>query len=202
MTKVVKYGFSLAVIGSIIFSGCNKSQPAPSQVQKTVQPVVSCSIKGEDAPDWICMPHAEGSIVAVGIAKPNSADDLSMQRAEAMADARDALARQIETKVANMFKKYVATTGAGKAQTYEKATQNVSKQIAKQTLKGTKQLSFWQHPKTGEIFLLVGVQTKSVEEGMEDAIKTTFKNDNALYQEFKAQKAQGELDKELEKYEK
>jgi len=196
MQKILKYGLSIAVAGSIMFSGCGSS----SQPSKPAKTFASCSIKGVQAPDWVCMPEYKGSIVAVGIAKPNAAEDLSMQRAEAMADARDALARQIEIKVKNMFKKYVATTGAGKAQTYEKATQNVSKQIANQTLRGSKQLSFWQHPKTGELFLLVGVPTESVKEGMEKAIKTTFKNDEALYQEFKAQKAQGELDKELEKY--
>jgi len=197
MQKIIRYGLSLAVVGSIVFSGCGKQEPEPFT---SVNFKEACNVKGVEAPGWVCMPEYKGSIVAVGIAKPNVAEDLSMQRAEAMADARDVLARQIETKVKNMFKKYVSTTGAGKAQTYEKATQNVSKQIAHQTLRGSKQLSFWQHPKTGELFLLVGVSTENVKQEMEKAIKTTFKNDEALYQEFKAQKAQGELDKELEKY--
>jgi hypothetical protein len=34
---------------------------------------------------------------------------------------------------------------------------------------------------------------------MEEAVKTSFKNDKAMYQKFLAAKAEGDLDKQLEK---
>ena len=194
--KIVKFGFSILIASIVMFSGCGKQKPEPKMTNIAKN---GCNIKGEEAPLWVCLPEYKDSIAAVGIAKPNAGDDLSMQRAEAMADGRDALARQIQIKVSNMFKKFIATTGAGKAQTYEKTTENVSKQIASNTIQGSKPVDMWIHPKTNEMFLLVIAPTSQVTNAMKQTIKTTYKNDQALYQKFLAKQADGELDKELEK---
>ena len=85
-----------------------------------------CVIDGTQAPQWVCDGGAtmEGGLFAVGSAEP-SALGISFQRQEAVAAARDDLARQIGIKVKNMFKQFQATTGIGDAQTAEKATENV-----------------------------------------------------------------------------
>ena len=46
---------------------------------------------------------------------------------------------------------------------------------------------------------MVGINTEEVKNKMEDAVKTSFKNDKAMYQKFLAEKANGELAAELEK---
>ena len=46
---------------------------------------------------------------------------------------------------------------------------------------------------------MVGISTEEVEEKMEDSVKTSYKNDKAMYQRFLAEKANGELASELEK---
>jgi hypothetical protein len=43
------------------------------------------------------------------------------------------------------------------------------------------------------------IETPKAVEAVEESIKTSFKNDKALYQKFLAEKAQGELDLELER---
>jgi len=172
-------------------AGCNH-QPSEDFQQ--------CKIQGAKAPSWVCDGGAmmEGGIFGVGSAEKTPLG-ISFQRPEAAASARDALARQVKVKVANMFKQFQATTGIGDAQTAEKATQNVSKQVSKATLSGSKVMKTWLSPK-GTLFVLVGMpDPKAVAAQVKKAVKTTFHNDQALWQEFKAKKADNELDSAVEK---
>jgi ribosomal protein S20 len=170
-------------------TGCGNTQPNFEQ----------CSIDGTQAPQWVCDEGAmEGGLVAVGSAEKNPIGR-GFQRQEAVAAARDALARQIGIKVKNMFKQFQATTGVGDAQTAEKATQNVSKQIASQTLNGSKVLKTWVSPK-GIMYVLVGMpDPNAVKQAVKQVAKTTLHNDQALWQEFKAKKADAELDAAVDK---
>jgi len=184
---------SLSLIAAF-FTGCNEG-PKPA-----AEADFRCYQDGVLAPDFTCDPFSSGSITALGVAKMNAGNDKAYQRTEAMASARDALARQMEVKVSNLFKKYKATTGSGSAATFDASSSDVSKQLASQTLVGSKQIGrSWRHPKTNELFIMVGISTNEVQDKMEDAVKTSFKNDQAMYQKFLAEKANGELSRELEK---
>jgi hypothetical protein len=181
-----------AVVFSLFsLTGCAKnSQPN----------VEACMIDGRQAPNWVCDEGAtmEGGIFAVGSAEKNPIGR-SFQRQEATAAARDALSRQISIKVKNMFKQFQATTGIGDAQTAEKATQNVSKQISAQTLQGTKVMKTWFSP-TGAMYVLVGMpDPQAVQQEVKKAVKTSLRNDNALWQKFLAQKADKELEEAVNK---
>jgi len=177
---------AFALVG---LTGCGNTQP---DVEK-------CMMDGAQAPQWVCDEGAmEGGLVAVGSAEKNPIGR-GFQRQEAVAAARDALARQIGIKVKNMFKQFQATTGVGDAQTAEKATQNVSKQIASQTLNGSKVLKTWVSPK-GTMYVLVGMpDPNAVKQAVKQVAKTTLHNDQALWQEFKAKKADAELDAAVDK---
>jgi hypothetical protein len=181
---------SALVIGLI---GCANTKP------KKENDFNACIRDGAKAPKWVCAPtQIEGGITAVGIAMPNAANDEQFQLDEAMAAARDALARRISIKVKNMFKQFKATTGTGANQTYEKATEEVSRQVAYQVLNGSRLLNSWQSP-SGKLYVLVGIPKETAVKSVKKAIKTSLKNNEALYQKFLAKKAQEELDKEIEK---
>jgi len=177
-------------LGLLGLAGCANNQP------KVQQPSVEqCSVDGKVAPSWVCDGGAmmEGGIFAVGSAE-KSPLGLSFQRTEATAAARDALSRQIKVKVKNMFKQFQATTGIGDAQTADKATQNVSKQVSQSTLSGSKVMKVWISPK-GTMYVLVGMpDPKAVQDEVKNAVKTSLHNDKALWQKFLAQKADKELD--------
>lgn len=190
---------SAVTVASIAFTGCmGGNQPAPAAAPAAA-PQFFCEQDGVRAPEWTCNPYVEGAMAAIGIAKMNAGGDKSFQRTEAMADARDALASQIETKVSNLFKSYKASTGTGDSATFDQSSSKVSKQLASQTIQGSKQRASWTNPKTKELYLLVAVSSEPVKQSMENAVKTSFKDDQALYQKFLSEKANGELDKELEK---
>jgi hypothetical protein len=190
-TSIIRVLSGVAV-ASLLMTGCG-SDPKPKE------PQFFCEQDGVRAPEWTCNPYKDGYIAAVGIAKMNAGNDKSFQRAEAMASGRDALASQIEVKVSNLFKSYKATTGAGENSTFDNSNSQVSKQLASQTIQGSRPANSWKHPKTQELYLFVVAPTDEVKNGMDAAIKTSFKNDQAMYQKFLAEKANGELDKELEK---
>lgn len=175
-------------------TGCSKKEaPTPEPEE--------CNIDGAKAPEWVCNEGGdmEGGLVAVGSADKSMAGR-SFQRTEAVAAARDALARQMSVKVKNMFKQFQAVTGVGDDQTVDKATQNVSKQLASQTLTNSKVNKKWINPKTGEMYVLVVMADPSaVKDQVKTAAKTSLKNDKALWQKFLAQKADKELEAAIDK---
>jgi hypothetical protein len=193
MKKIITSSIlALSIAGFI--SGCNKNEPTPNQNFQ------QCQIEGAKAPSWVCDGGStmEGGLFGVGSSQKNPLG-IAFQRTEAAAAARDALARQIKIKVKNMFKQFQATTGIGDNQTAEKATQNVSKQIAQATLSDSKIVRTWISPKE-TLYVLVGMpDPKAIANQVKQAVKTTFKNDQALWQEFKAKKADEELDAAIEK---
>ena len=194
MNKLVIKTLSVVAVASILLSGCGKEAPV-----KQAEPDFRCKQDGILAPKWTCNPYVEGAIAAVGVAKMNAGNDKSMQRSEAMADGRDSLASQVSTKVSNLFKSYKGTTGSNDAATFDASSSKVSKQLASQTLTGSRAINTWTSPKTKELYVLVTVSNEPVKEKMKNAIKTSFKNDRAMYQKFLAAQADGQLDSELEK---
>ena len=195
MKKLLLQSLLVLSASAVLFTGCGK------QDTKKTEPDFRCKQDGILAPKWTCNPFAADAIAAVGIAKMNAGNDKSMQRSEAVADGRDALASQISTKVSNMFKSYKGTTGSGTTSTFDKTTSKVSKQLASQTLNGSRSIDSWLNPKTKELYLLVTVSNIPVKKAMKNAIKTSFKNEQAMYQRFLASQADGSLDAELEKAE-
>jgi hypothetical protein len=185
---------SLSALAAVMLTGCIGGANEPKKEEADFR----CKQDNQLAPEWTCNPYLEGSIVALGIAPKNAGNDQGMQRAEAMAEGRDALANQLSVKVSTMFKSFKATTGSGVDATFDKSNSNVSKQLASQTLIGSKGVKTWKSG-VGTMYILVGVSNEPVKKEMEKAVKTSFKNDRAMYQKFLAAKADGELDAALEK---
>jgi len=177
------------VAGMIIFTGCGSNNPQPQQ---------QCSIDGAQAPEWICNDAAnfKDGVYAVGSAQKTPLG-YSFQKEEATAVARDAIARKISLKVKNMLKRYYSSTGVKDSQTSERVVTSVSKQLAKETLQGSKIIQSWTSPK-GTLFVLVGVSNEDLKKSLKNSL-STYKNKSALWQELKAQKAQEELEKQIDK---
>lgn len=150
-------------------------------------------VAGVLAPEWYCTPEIEGGFAAVGEAKPNAARDNNMQRTMALANGRDALARDIEVKVQNMLTNWARATGEDETQTYESNFENVSRQVSQQTLQGSRQLKRWLAP-DGTLVLLVGITNN---DPIKNTLKTSLRNEQALWQQFQSKQALQELDKQM-----
>ncbi|NPA42093.1 MAG: hypothetical protein GXO18_07475 [Aquificae bacterium] len=150
------------------------------------------------APKWVLNPQASGvKVSAVGSARIGKAG-LQFARTEALSNARDELARMIEIRVKNMVKNFMQVTGIGDNETVDRVSVQVSKQVAYQTIRGSRQLTLWKSP-CNELFVLVGVDPDMVKRFIKSQVETSLKNEQALWQLYQAKKAYEELDREIEK---
>lgn len=161
------------------------------------QPEVYVNPEFQGAPKWVQNPVVEGKISELGSAPKNTMNNFGFQRELAMANGRNNLAKRLEINVKSMFKTYASQTTANGG-TMDMTAESVSKQITKQSLNGTYQHDAWTS-KSGTLYILMAIDTDSVAKLVEENAKTSFGNDEAAYQRVLAAKAQGELNKELEK---
>ena len=150
------------------------------------------------APGWICDQPVNGiEISAIGsITKSGAGYDY--MKSMAATSARVQLAQNMQVQVRNMIKQYIETTGTADSETVDKVMTSVTKQITNQTLVGTKIVKTRTSP-TGSLYVLVGMSKESVQNASEKALKTSMRNDSALWQQFKAKQSQDELAAEISK---
>jgi len=174
-----------------VLAGCGGKK---EQVADCVFP----DLPGTAAPGWICDEPVEGvEVSAVGSADKSRAGHDFMKQMAATS-ARVQLAQRMKVTVQNMIKQYVETTGAADDETVDKALTSVTKQITNETLVGTRIYKTRTSP-NGTLYVLLGMDENSVSQAAENAIKTSMKNERALWQQFKAQKGQDELAAEIAK---
>jgi hypothetical protein len=116
----------------------------------------------------------------------------------AATEARVQLAQNMKVQVQNMIKQYAETTGAGSKETVDRVNTSVTKQITDQTLQGTKIFRSIVAP-DGTMYVLVGLDEVAAQKLTENAVKTSMNNDQAAWQQFKAQKGHDELAAEIAK---
>ncbi len=155
----------------------------------------TCKQENVNSPKWTCIPEVTGYYAGVGIAEKSAAGMDHMRRV-AMANGRSDLAQQIQTLVKDKVSLYTGTTGVGASETVDKTTESVTKQVAKVNLNGSKAIDMWSAP-SGALYMLVTVSKDSTNEQIRDNLKSSFKNDNALWQQFKAKNALEDLEKEF-----
>ncbi len=181
------------VVAGLLFStmtGCSKSVEVE---ERSVD--FSCKQENVTAPKWTCIPEVTDSYAGVGIAEKSAAGMDHMRRV-ALANGRSDLAQQIQSQVKDRITIYTGTTGTTSNETVDKSIETITKQVAKVDLVGSKAVDMWTAP-SGAIFMLVTVSQNSANEQIKNNIRTSFKNDQALWQQFKAKNALEELEKDF-----
>ena len=179
---------------TLFLVGCGNKEV--KEEKQKVTPVETKAYK--DYPDWVFQPDYKGGIAAVGQAKVGQAG-LAFARQEALAMARGELSRMIEVQVDDMFKNYVNSVGVGGQDGVEKVSTSISRQVSSVAIQGSKQVNYWMNKEGTEVYVLVAVANDDLKKQTLDTVKTTLGNDKALWQEFKSQKAQDELDAAVNK---
>lgn len=188
---MIKTLSSIALAGLIAatITGCNSSVGPEKDAD------FRCKQEGVLAPKWTCVPTVEGAYAGVGIT-PKSAAGMGHMRTIAIANGRQDLAHQIQTQVKAKVETFTRTTGVGTGETVDAVATSVSKQIAKIDLSGSKAADVWTAP-SGALYMLVTVPEATVNKEVKDKVKSSFKNDEALWQQFQSKNALEGLDKEF-----
>ncbi len=195
MNPIMKINFVL-LISALALVGCGgKEAPKP---QADLAECVFPDAPEVEAPMWVCDVPIEGvELSAVGYANKSKAGN-SFMKQMAASDARAQLAAIFKTRVQNMIKQYAETTGAADTETVNMVNTSVSKLITNETLVGSRLFRSRTSP-TGGLYILIGLDTANVQQAVQDSLQTSMNNDQALWQEFKAKKAQDELALEISK---
>lgn len=118
MKKII---FALISVAGFMLGGCGGAAPAAKGGAPS------------DMPAWVM---EQPPLCGVGIQKFRG--NLGAAKAAAEGKARDDLSRQLETKVKNMIKSYQAEGGTADGDFSEEQTTNVSVQLSKSTLNGSR----------------------------------------------------------------
>lgn len=194
---MIKTVLSMTLAGVIAATIIGCSSHAPTIEEQMEKDGIDARCKQENvlAPRWTCVPNVDGAYAGVGIAQKSAAGMGFMQR-EALANGRSDLAQQIKSQVKDKVETFTRSTGNGEKETVDKVTTAVSKQIAKVDLQGSKMSASWKAP-SGALYLLVTVPLSAINTEVKDSVKTSFRNDEALWQQFQSKNALEELDKEF-----
>jgi len=176
-------------IGGLLVAGCGK------KVKKVDNEVLEEEFK--HAPAWVLGNYEEGSIVAVGSAVIGKSG-MQFAKTEALALGRNELARQTSIKVKALVNNFVQQTGLGDEQLVDRFSKQMTKQITNVTLSGSRQKDLWISP-SKELYILVVMDPAAVKATVKKELTTSYKNDQARWQEFKAKNGEAELDREIEK---
>ena len=197
MIKIIKKITAIAVV-AIVITGCSSQKPEPKK-QEIYPPTFTCKQEGVAAPKWTCIPDVPGYYAGVGVSEKSAAGIAHMRRV-ALMNGRSDLAQQIQSQIKDKMEGFTRATGNGSAETVDKVTTAITKQIAKVNLKDSKAIDMWNAP-SGAIYMLVTVPEANVNKEVKKVYKKTvdssFKNDDALWQQFQSKQALENLDKEF-----
>ena len=145
-------------------AGCSSELPKPHLVEGG-----ECVIHGEQAPIWACGGYMEADrYVGVGSA-PLSKLGYDFSRKEAAINARADIAQQVEAQIKSKLDSYQRSTGADEM-TAERVVTQVARQTSELTINNSQQVSYWQHPETEVIFILLGVEKATINNAIDSQI--------------------------------
>ncbi|MFH1096397.1 MAG: LPP20 family lipoprotein [Candidatus Desantisbacteria bacterium] len=193
--KKVLLMLGILTISPMIIIGCGATKKEIKEQPKVQEKGLAKEFA--NAPEWVLNPSVEKGLAAIGSVKMGNAG-MQFARTEALANGRDELVRIMSVKVSNMVKNFSQATGLGNSQTVDKVSSQVSKQIASEVLSGSRQKDMWVSP-SGDVYILVIVDTSLIKQTVKDSIESSYKNDAALGQQFQAKNAHEELNKEVDK---
>ncbi|ADZ92585.1 LPP20 family lipoprotein [Marinomonas mediterranea] len=169
--------------------------------EESVAPVVACMFadgSSQPAPEWVCGAPIDGiSLSAVGYSE-KSAAGYNYMKQMAATSARVELAQVLSVDVQNMVKQYVETTGAGDTETVDRVNSVVTKQVTEQTLIGSQVVRQMPTP-SGGLVVAVGLDPEQAGSLSESILRTSMKNNAALFQKLQAEKSFDELAAEIAK---
>ncbi|MGR0278020.1 LPP20 family lipoprotein [Marinomonas dokdonensis] len=190
----MKFKIVGAMVAAMTLAACSKEV-----IDTPVAAVPECVFadgSNQAAPLWVCGAPVEGvELSAVGYSEKSAAGPNYMKQMAATA-ARVELAQVLSLDLQNMVKQYVETTGAGDAETVDRVNSVVTKQITDQTLIGSKVIRQIPTP-SGGLVVLVGLDPEQAGDVAQDILRTSMKNEAAVFQKLQAEKSFDELAEEI-----
>lgn len=189
---------SVFAAGLVLAACSSKQEVAQAPAPTPVPDCVFADGSNQAAPEWVCGAPVDGlALSAVGYSEKSAAGPNYMKQMAATA-ARVELAQILSANVQNMVKQYVETTGAADAETVDRVKSVVTKQVTEQTLVGSRVVRQMPTP-SGGLVVLVGLDPKQTDGIVENILRSSMKNNAAIFQKLEAKKSFDELAAEIAK---
>ena len=171
-----KLGLVGVAVAMAFMAGCASKKQVAAAPAECVFP----DSPKDPAPLWVCDTPVEGVAVSAVGSHEKSAAGPQFMKDQATASARVVLAQQMKVRVT------------------KKVNASVSKLITAETISGSRAFRSTVSPK-GTMYVLVGLDPKLAEDQTKNVLKTSMRNERALWQQFKAKQGQDELAAEIAK---
>lgn len=182
--------FAVSILSIVLFTGCS------SQEKSIAHPIYKNELS--NAPKWVLNPDNNLSISASAGA-PITQMGLQFAINEAENAARVSIAKQIESKVSAMDETFKRLTGEKNDRTAESVRSEMFRIITHQSLTGVQRTDLWLSP-SGEVWVLMQMRPESIS-GIKTALKSSYSNVAARYQQDEMQKALAQMDAQIDKLE-
>ena len=152
--------FNLVVValavGFLSACGGDKKEVSYNPAQTEADVADSCTFEDglTSAPAWVCATTHRGLPISQVASHPKTGAGFDYQRTLAAASARDEIARALQLRVENALTRTIKSAGS---QDVTNAI-SVSKQSADGLLRGSRVYKHVVNPKTGYLFVLVGME--------------------------------------------
>ena len=154
-------------------------------------------------PGWVSNPTYKDGIAATECIQ--ASNNFSLDRKEAVANARQGLAQQLDLKVEAMDKTYQRRTRSeDDKESTGTSFESVSKQRTESLLSGSRTVKTGYTELNGSknLCVMVALGDSEMQEIFDEIVaassrEVTAKDEDILYEEFRAQRAQDELDDEM-----
>lgn len=187
-----KNKFILTAVIAGLLSACGSTE-------KPAEPSLTANI-----PPWVLNPVVEDGIAATDCVKFSG--NISVDKKMATANSRLALAQQLDVRVEGLEKTYSSRVDSNDDTTVGTNFSSVSKQLTKQKLTGSRVVKSDIVKISGkEHFCVLTTLSPTATKELFDAIlkqsqrSVNPQDEKFLYQEFKAHKAEQNLDKEIKR---
>ena len=137
---------------------------------------------------WVCSEQFPGVVLAATGSFQNSNMGYDFMVEMATLRARQKLARIISTKASSSIKDYRASTGSQSAgnETVISTAEITQQALSQAGLAGSRVLTQTRNPKTGTVYVIVGLTPDILDGLVDDTAKAAFAGEEAEFQRFKA----------------
>ncbi|MEA3372317.1 MAG: hypothetical protein U9Q62_01380 [Campylobacterota bacterium] len=183
--------FLLLMLSFLAFSACT-SGPKADRID--LDEDLKCTQDGASAPEWVCgnVEH-EAMQIAIGKAA-QSKIGRSFTLREATADGVAKIKRRAQFYVEKKIRKFARMMDPELAQIADDSSQKIAKEISQAEQNDYKQIKEWQNPANGDLFVLVAIQNRWLDQQIREELLALYETDAATWKKFRETDGEDKLD--------
>jgi len=177
-----------AVLLALVISGCGNKHIDNQAMEEEF----------ENAPEWVLTGHEkeEEELSGVGVARIGE-PGIQFAKTAATVQARNELARQLSVRINSLVNSVSRQAGTGEGRSAQHLASQISRQVAKETLIGSRQKDIWISP-SSDLYVLVVMDKEQIKGAVRKQMDASFREDADKWKAYEDKDGTGELDKKID----